>query len=88
MWRMLPTHSMPGPTPPVWLRLSAPEIAALDRIARAKGYSRSELLRLLIRQGLPYAGNLAPKDFGPSTRPHGSAGLETDPPAERAPPAA
>jgi len=74
---------MAGPHPPVALRLSAAEVTRLDRIARAKGYTRSELLRLIIRRGLPYADDFAPKDFGPAVQPGGPAQR-----AERAPPAA
>jgi len=74
---------MASPRALITIRMSRPEIAELDRIARSKGYNRSELLRLIIRRGLAFAGDFAPKDFAPAVRPGG-------PPerVERAPPAA
>lgn len=39
-------------TAPVWLRLDPADIARLDKIAKARHWSRAWLLRVLIREAL------------------------------------
>ena len=50
------------------VRVSDEEVAQLAAIAKAKGYSMSELVRALIRRGLPYARDIAPKDTSTAVR--------------------
>jgi hypothetical protein len=57
-------------------RLSRGDLTRLDDTATRLGYSRSELVRLLLRRGLSAADELAPKDS--------SAGIRGDRP--RSPP--
>ena len=63
---------------PVSVRLTRSEIARLDEVARNLGYSRSHLVRLILRRGLGRAGRFAPRDK--------SADLP-DPGPSRSPPA-
>lgn len=51
------------------VRLPGAEIADLDRLARAKGYSRSELVRRLLRRGIKYADEIPPRDVAGAVRP-------------------
>jgi metal-responsive CopG/Arc/MetJ family transcriptional regulator len=44
------------------VRLPKSELDELSRVARLKGYSRGEFVRLLVRRGLVYARDMAPKE--------------------------
>ena len=50
------------------VRLDDDEVAQLAAIAKAKGYSMSELVRALLRRGLPYARDIAAKDTSTAVR--------------------
>ena len=43
------------------LRFPVAEIARLDELAAARGYSRSELVRLMLRRGIKYADDIPAK---------------------------
>jgi len=44
------------PTKTVWLRLSAKELARLERIAKAHNRSRASLLGIIVRDGIARKG--------------------------------
>lgn len=44
------------------VRLSREELAELGALAAAKGYTRSELVRRLLRRGVKYADEIPPRD--------------------------
>jgi len=47
---------------PINVRLSWADVAALDRVVGRTGYSRNEVMRLLLRIGLRHADDLPAKD--------------------------
>lgn len=69
---------------PVSVRLTRSEIARLDEVARRLGYSRSHLVRLILRRGLGRAGRFTPRDKSadlPDPGPPASGPEETAPAA-------
>jgi hypothetical protein len=47
---------------PTSVRLSRDDLDGIDAVADRTGYSRNEVMRLLLRLGLRLADDLAPKD--------------------------
>jgi len=59
---VMPPPTRPGAPHPINVRLSWADVTALDRVVERTGYSRNEVMRLLLRIGLRHADDLAPKD--------------------------
>jgi hypothetical protein len=66
------------------VRLTRAEMQDLSVLAQSRGYSRSELVRLLLRRGVRLSRQLAPKDTSaavqrPSSQPSGAEGRLVNP---------